>query len=99
MSAIRCIPINNLTTYNLTLVVGGNLDSDSRPLITLSPANAQVSDLGLVAQIPNNIGQSIQNGYYLSMVSHAWEKERCEGAGLLTSNHLIRNPMSTLEVQ
>jgi hypothetical protein len=33
------------------------------------------------------------------MVSHAWEKERCEGAGLLTSNHPIRNPMSTLEVQ
>jgi hypothetical protein len=63
------IGINSLTTYSLALIVGGNLDDDSRSLITLSPANAKVSDLGLVAQIPIDVGQSIQNGYYLSMVS------------------------------
>jgi hypothetical protein len=70
------VAINNLTTYNLTLVVGGNLDSDSRTLMTLSPANALVSDLGLVAQIPANIGQSIQNGYYLSMVRLRVQEEK-----------------------
>lgn len=59
----------NLSTYNLYLIVGGNSPGNSKTLMTLNPQpNANIQDLRLAANIPANIGQSIQNGFYLQMV-------------------------------
>jgi len=63
--------LSNLTTYNLALWVGGNTASNSKPIITsLGTPDASVQSLSLVVDVPTDIAQSIQNGFYLCMTSN-----------------------------
>jgi len=65
------VSLADLATYNLYLIVGGNSPGNFQVLMTLNTQpNAPIQDLSLAATIPSNIGQSIQNGFYLQMVSN-----------------------------
>lgn len=66
--------MNDLTTYSLALIVGGNIPNNSKAVATIagSAPGAMVKDGGVQAVIPADVGQSIQNGYYLCLVGFSF---------------------------
>lgn len=60
----------DLTTYTLHLMVGGNAPGNSKAIQTIGKEDAPVSDKGVEDDIQADLAESIQNGFYLMMVSN-----------------------------
>ncbi|KXL44687.1 hypothetical protein M433DRAFT_162285 [Acidomyces richmondensis BFW] len=65
--------ISQLTTYTLTLMVGGNTDSNSLPLTTITANGDFSSGNSITGTISPGLAGSTKNGFYLKMISVAKE--------------------------
>lgn len=62
--------MSQLNTYMLQLLVGGNTADDSQVLQTIRPADDSVATGGVEDEIPADVAQSIENGFYWMMTSN-----------------------------
>jgi len=65
--------ISQLTTYTLSLMVGGNTDSNSLPLTTITTNGDFSSGNSVTGTISPGLAGSTKNGFYLKMISVAKE--------------------------
>jgi len=62
--------MSNLVTGTVVLVVGGIATDDTQVLTTIGNPNVSIADGQVTGNIPANVAQSIQNGFYLMMTSN-----------------------------
>jgi len=62
--------MSNLVTGTVVLVVGGIATDDTQVLTTIGSPNVSIADGQVTGNIPANVAQSIQNGFYLMMTSN-----------------------------